>query len=140
MKQKRTAAERMTAAKVAQTIIAKQIENATAARMAALLADDDAAAVRADLELVELRLAAQRTADKIVLLGAALEEEGSHADWPDDIAKAREMLGQMQARLRALNSKPRLDRSAADDAEIDQLVGRVGGMKKHIEMLERMAQ
>jgi hypothetical protein len=138
MTTKRTASERLAAARTAQRTIATQIEKATSRRTAFLIDDDDAGAAKADRELVELRLAAQRVSDKIALLGPAIEAERQQQDWPHELAPARAKLEQMGDRQRALSRKPRLDRSAADDAEIDELVSRIPAMRQHIRVLEKM--
>jgi hypothetical protein len=134
----KTAKERLSAARASAKTVGKQIEVFEEARRTALLIDDDASAERADAQLAPLRRAAQRAADKIALLEPLVEAEREQA-WPDDLDSARARLQEMQDRHAALQRKPVVDRSAADQAEIDGLVCHIPVMRNHIALLERMA-
>lgn len=140
MSAKKTTSERIAAARAEQTALAVQITATEEQRRAALIADDDAGATRADVRLGKLRLALQRVADKIELLsGLAAAADQAARNWPpQDLETARTRLDEMQGRQRALQRRPLADRSAADDEEADSLANRIPALVNHIALLERM--
>jgi hypothetical protein len=131
--------ERLSAAHVAAKTIAKQIAVFEQSRRLALLIDDDESAERADRQLMVLRGAAQRAADKIKLLEPIAEAESQDEHWPQDVKSAQTRLDQMRTRHDALARKRVMDRSAGDQSELDGLVCGIPAMANHIALLERMA-
>ena len=95
------------------------------------------AAVSADRELAELKLLRARLLDQVELLPAIVSREESEAACPPTAALARERLAAMRERLVQLQSKKKLDRSAADDSELNSLAQGVGAMGKHVAFLEK---
>ncbi len=96
-----------------------------------------AAADRADRELAGQKLQRSRLADQIELLPELVMREESEAAWPPTAALARNKLQEMKQRLVQLQSRKKLDRSAANDAELDALIPGCGAMSKHVEFLEK---
>jgi hypothetical protein len=135
----KTAAGRLAAAHKKRDDLAAQIEDAEAARKAALLAADDRVARLVDLNLVELRMAAQREADRVVILSPLAEAERREMAWPQDVVGLKAKLLEMERRQRALSAKPRVDRSAAEDHELESIIFATPGMKAHLEILQGMA-
>jgi hypothetical protein len=131
--------EHLAAAKAEAAKIAKQVAVLRSARHAALLSGDDESAERADLELLALELAAKRAADKIAILAPPALAEDSNAELPDDPKQARALVAKLEERLAALHRRPRMDRSAADDMQIDSLTTRIPYLKQRIEIFERMS-
>jgi hypothetical protein len=125
-------AERLATARAGLSAAERHIANLEALRRAALLDDDDRAAAKADRDLIAARLLAKRLTDKIDLLGQQTD------DLPNDAPAARTLIANLEQRHRALTVRKKLDRSATDDAEIDQLVVRIPAMRKRLEILERM--
>jgi hypothetical protein len=127
--------DRLDAARVAAAEIAEQLRVLRRARHEALLTGDDASAERADLELAALEQAAKRATDKIAILAPlALAEESL----PDDPKQARALVAQLEERLVALRGRPRRDRSAVDDMQIDSLTTRIPYLNQRIALFERM--
>jgi hypothetical protein len=137
-KNMKSAFERLTAVREAAAATERQIAIAGESRRSALLADDDHGAAKADRELAELRAGAQRVADKIALLLPVVERERQEQDWPHDLPAAESKLQTMRMRKAALERKPKLDRSAVDQHELDVLVSAIPAMHAHIELLARM--
>jgi BMFP domain-containing protein YqiC len=133
------AAERLAEAKRELKQVERQIEVAAEHRRQCLLQGSAkaAAAVSADRSLADLKLWRARLADQIELLPPLVMREESEAAWPTTAAQARTKLQEMRARLVQLQSKKKLDRSAADDAEIDSLIPGCGAMTRHAEFLEQ---
>ncbi len=132
------AAARLAEAKRKLKQVERQIEVAAAHRRQTLL-DGPAkstAAVNADRELADLKLWRTRLADQIELLPALVTREESEAAWPPTAALARNKLQEMKQRLVQLQSRKKLDRSAANDAELDALIPGCSAMSKHVEFLE----
>jgi hypothetical protein len=133
------AAERLAEAKTELKRVERQIEVAAEHRRQCLLQGSAKApaAVSADRSLADLRLLKARLADQIELLPELVMREESEAAWPPTAALARKKLDEMKRRLGQLQSKKKLDRSAADDTELDMLVTGCGAMGQHVEFLER---
>ena len=134
----KTAAARLAEAHKKRDDLAKQIVDAEADRNAALLAGDDRLARLIDLNLVEWRMAAKRETDRIALLTPVAENERREQAWPQDIVRAKAKLLEMERRQQALNAKPKVDRSAAEDSLLDNLTSSIPVMRAHIVLLERM--
>jgi len=132
------AADRLAAAKRELEHVDRQLVAAAEQRRQVLLGGPakSIAAVALDHDLAELKLLRARLADQVELLPELVMREESEAAWPPTAALAREKLDQMQQRLGRLKSRPRLDRSAADDTELDSLITGCGAMAKHVEFLE----
>jgi hypothetical protein len=132
------AAERLADAKRELREIDRRIEAAAEHRRQTLLdgSAKSAAAVSADRDLADLKLLRARLLDQIDLLPERVSQEESAAAWPPTAVLAREKLDQMRQRLGRLKSIKRLDRSAADDAELDALIPGCRAMSKHAEFLE----
>lgn len=136
---KLTARERLVAAKSALAAIEKEIKATTEARRRVLLADAaDHVAAALDQELAGLRLAAQRCADKIAWLPALVVVEQSEEAWPSTSAGIKAAIDKLSSRLRALQSKPAVDRSAAADAEKDHLTRHIPALQQRLEQMLRM--
>ena len=133
------AAERLAQAKRELKEVERQIETAAEHRRQRLLQGSARApaAVSADCELAELKLYRARLVDQVELLPALVMREESEAAWPPTSALARDRLAAMRERLVQLQSKKKLDRSAAEDAELDSLVQGVGAMGQRVEFLEK---
>jgi hypothetical protein len=133
------AAERLADAKRELHEIEQLIEAAAERRRQTLLDGPatSAAAVSADRKLVDLRSLKARLLDQIDLLPERVSQEESAAAWPPTAALARAKLEDMRQRLGRLKSRPRLGRSAADDAEQDSLVQGVGAMAARVEFLTK---
>jgi hypothetical protein len=131
------AAERLADAELALREIDRRIEAAAQHRRKVLLdgSAKSAAAVSADHDLVELKLLRARLLDQIELLPERIAQEESAAAWPSTAALALNKLQEMKQRLVQLQSRKKLDRSAADDAELDSLIPGCGAMAKHVEFL-----
>jgi hypothetical protein len=136
---KQSARERLAAAKSALAAIEKEIEATIEARKRALLADDDDnVAAALDQEIAGLRLRRQRCIDKIEWLPARIGAEESEAAWPSTPDAIEALIDKSSRRLSALQAKRPIDRSAADDAEIDSLRQRVPALRQHIALMSRM--
>jgi hypothetical protein len=133
------AAARLAEAKTELKRVERQIEVAAEHRRQCLLQGSakSAAAIGADRELADLKLYRARLADQIELLPPLVMREKSEAAWPPTAALARKKLDEMKRRLGQLQSKKKLDRSAADDSEIDSLIPGCGAMARHAEFLEQ---
>ncbi len=133
------AAERLAQAKRELKEVERQIEVAAEHRRETLRARPATApaAVSADRELAELKLYRARLVDQIELLPALVMREESEAAWPPTSALARERLAAMRERLVQLKSKKKLDRSAAEDAELVSLVPAVGAMGQRVAFLAK---
>jgi hypothetical protein len=139
MASNRTARERMAAAKSALAAIEKKIDATTEARRRSLLADDDddvAAAI--DDERAALLLRRQRCIDKIEWLPALVVAEESEAAWPSNFAATKALIDSLLRRLQALQAKPAVDRSAAEDADLGHLRQRVPALRQRLEQLSKM--
>jgi hypothetical protein len=132
--------EHLAAAKAEAAKIAKQVAVLRSARHEALLSGNDESAERIDLELVALGRAAKRAADKIEIFTPLALAEDSNAELPDDPKEARALIAKLEERLVALRRRPRRDRSAVDDMEIDSLTTRVPHLKQRLAIFERMAR
>ena len=132
------AADRLADAKRQLRQVERQIEAAAEHRRQVLREGpaDGAAAVRADRKLENLKLWRVRLLDQFDVLPAIVSREESEAAWPPTSALSRERLAAMRERLVQLKSKKKLDRSAAEDAELDSLVQGVGAMGQRVEFLE----
>lgn len=133
------AAERLARAKSELKEVERQIEAAAEHRRQVLRegSANGAAAVRADRKLENLKLWRVRLLDQLDVLPAIVSREESEAAWPPTSALSRERLAAMRERLVQLKSKKKLDRSAAEDAELDSLVQGVGAMGQRVEFLEK---
>jgi hypothetical protein len=137
---KQTAAERLTAAKVAKDFAIRKIAEGEAHRRQALLDGDDAMAQAADLVIAALKLQLARRTDEIELLrNGPLQREDQDSRFPPDPAAARQLLADKERRHRALLAKHPHDLSAADQMEIDGFPIAQGQLQQHIQRLERMA-
>jgi hypothetical protein len=134
-----TTPKRLAAAQKALAEANRSIATLQDRRRAALVADNDDEAAVVDVELVALRAHAARLTDKISLLGS-LFEKVAMARIPDDPKAGDELLANLVRRQMALEAKPRHDRSAVDDTELDQLRCRIPYLRQHIETSRRVRQ
>ena len=136
---KPSAADRLSDARRQLRQVEQQIETAAEHRREVLRDGpaDGAPAVRADRKLENLKLSRARLLDQVALLPALVMREESEAAFPPTAALSRERLAAMRERLVHLKSKRKLDRSAAEDAELDSLVQGVGAMRQRVEFLEK---
>jgi hypothetical protein len=134
-----TTPKRLAAAQKALAEANRSIATLQDRRGAALIADNDDEAAAVDAELVALRAHAARVVDKIALLGPLAEAE-MMARIPDDPKAGDELLANLVRRQMALEAKPRHDRSAVDDTELDQLRCRIPYLRQHIEISRRITQ
>jgi hypothetical protein len=135
----KTALERQAAARKALAETNRSIATLQTRRSYALVADNDDEAAAVDVELVALRAHAARLTDKIPLLGSLFEREAM-SRIPEDPKAGDELLTNLTRQLNALEAKPRQDRSAADDAELDSLRCKIPSLRHHIEISRRMAR
>jgi hypothetical protein len=131
----RSAADRLAAARAGLSAVERHIVELETRRRTALMDDDDRAAAKADRDLIAARLLAKRLVDKIDLLGQQMQTDN---ELPNDAPAARTLIANLEQRQRALTARKKLDRSAADDTEIDQLVVRIPALRQRLEILERM--
>jgi hypothetical protein len=129
------AAERLASARAGLGAAERHIAELETRRRAALLADDDRAAAKADRDLIAARLLAKRLVDKIDLLGQQMQTDNA---LPNDAPAARTLIANLEQRQRALTARKKLDRSATDDTEIDQLGVRIPALRQRLEIPERM--
>ena len=134
----KTATGRLAAAQQKRDDLAAKIEAAEADRKAALLAGDDRVVRLINLNLNQMRIAIQDERDRIVLLAPLAEAERREQAWPQDVVSLKAKLLELERRQRALSAKPQLDRSAAEDHELESIIFAVRGMRAHLEMLEGM--
>lgn len=135
-----TTPERLLTARAAAKTVAEEIAAAQGVRGEALRTDDDDGAERADQELITLRLRAARIADKISMLEPLAEAERQQAqEWPQDLATTLSRIAALQVRHDALARKRVVDRSAVDQDELDSLVSMIPALRKHAQLLERIA-
>jgi hypothetical protein len=133
----KTTLERQAAAQKALAEAIRFIATLRTRRRDALIADNDDEAAAADVELVALRAHAARVVDKIALLGSLAESEAM-SRIPEDPKAGDELLMNLVRHMTALEAKPRHDRSAADDTELDQLRCRIPYLRQHIEISRRI--
>ena len=133
------AAERLAQAKRELKEVERQIETAAEHRRQVLRegSANGAAAVRADGDVANLKLLRARIVNQIELLPPLVMREESEAAFPPTAALSRERLAAMRERLVQLKSKRKLDRSAAEDAELDSLVQGVGAMGQRVAFLAK---
>ena len=134
----KTTLDRLAAAQAALAETNHSIATLQVQRREALVADNDDQAATVDVELVALRAHAARLVDKIALLGPLVEAE-TMARIPNDPKTGDEFLLKLTRRMMALEAKSRFDRSAADDAELDQLRCQIPYLRGHIETARRMS-
>jgi hypothetical protein len=133
-----SAADRLGAAKVALTALDKEIDAAIEARRRAVLDDDnDDVAAALDRKLAGLRLRRQRCVDKIEWLPRLVTAEESEAAWPGHPDALRSLIDSLSRQLFALQAKPRIDRSAVDDAAIDSLTQRVPALTQRLQQMTK---
>jgi hypothetical protein len=133
----KTTLERQAAAQKALAEANRFIATLQTRRSDALVADNDDEAAAADVELVALRAHAARLTDKITLLGSLAEKE-MMARIPEDPKAGDELLTNLVRRQMALEAKPRHDRSAVDDTELDSLRCKIPYLRQHIEISRRI--
>jgi hypothetical protein len=133
-----TTPKRLAAAQKERAEVDRSIATLQTRRSDALIADDDNEAAAVDVELVELRAHAARVVDKIALLGSLAESEAM-SRIPEDPKAGDELLTNLVRRMMALEAKPHHDRSAADDAELDNLRCKIPYLKQHIEISRKAA-
>ena len=133
------AAERLADARRQLRQVEQQIDAAAEQRRDVLREGSASApaAMRADRALANLKLLRARLLDQVALLPAIVSREESEANWPPTSALSRERLAAMRERLVQLQSKKKLDRSAAEDAELDFLVQGVGAMGQRVAFLAK---
>jgi hypothetical protein len=134
-----TTPKRLAAAQKALPEANRSIATLQERRRAALIADNDDEAAAVDAELVALRAHAARVVDKIALLGSLAESEAM-SRIPEDPKAGDELLTNLVRRMTALEAKPRFDRSAVDDAELDSLRCKIPYLRQHIETSRRARQ
>jgi hypothetical protein len=140
---KRSARERLDAAKAKLPEVERGIALAIEVRKRALIDDQSEAIVaEANRHLAYLRQRRQDLLDTIEWLPALVSAEESEAANPSTVAGIDALIDRMSPELRTLEARPRKDRSAADDARIDHLRQRIPALqqrRQHIALMERMA-
>jgi hypothetical protein len=131
-----TTLKRLAAAQKALAEANRSIATLQTRRSEALVADNDDEAAVVDVELVALRAHAARVGDKVALLGPLAESEAM-SRIPEDPKAGDELLTNLVRRMTALEAKPRHDRSAVDDTELDQLRCKIPYLRQHIETSRR---
>jgi dihydroxyacetone kinase len=128
-------ASRIAAAKRLHVATAARIAELEQIRRAAILADDDSLAEQQDYAIANERLLLRRLAEKIDWLGQAPSNQ-----LPETVEAMRAEIEKCRARHAQLKRKPRLDRSAAEDDELQSLVPHVSMLTDRLRHMESMGR
>ena len=134
----KSAADKLAAARADAERLAKEIERKENARREAIIAGDKKKSASVDWLLLELRLAHRCALDAIARLEPVAEVERREL-LPHELPAAREKLDHLIRRQAALRGVRVVDRSAAQDMELDVLGPQIGALQQHIALLERVA-
>jgi hypothetical protein len=128
--------ERLGATRAAQARAKSLIASLEAKRREALIAAQLEAAAVVDQELAGARASLALYSDGIRLLAPLAGQERHEAEMPNDAAACLRLAERLEERQRILQSKPRRDRSAADDHELENSIPRVALLRQRAEIFK----